>query len=56
MYTSIPFVFKVRSNLSVRRAKQLMADACEKDNHIQKKVGTHNWTKELTSELEGKRD
>lgn len=47
IYKDIPVCFKVRSALSMKRAKQLMADACEKDNLEQGKVEPHNWAAEL---------
>jgi len=37
-----PFVFKIKSGLSVRRAKVLIADAAKKDNLIQGEVVKHD--------------
>ena len=51
MYAEIPFVFKVKSGLSMRRAKQLIADAMAKDGLEQGEVGTVNWVKELKAEM-----
>lgn len=47
LYKEIPFVFKVKSPLSLRRAKQLIADTMLKDNLVQGKVEKRNWIKEL---------
>ena len=37
-----PFVFKIKSGLSVRRAKQLIADAASKDGLTQGEVVKHD--------------
>ena len=55
LYVDIPLVFKVKSGLSVRRAKQLIKDACEKDGLSQEEVGTVNWIKELKAEQKAKK-
>jgi hypothetical protein len=47
IYKEIPGVFKVKSPLSLKRAKQLLADAVEKDNLEQGKIEPHNWAIEL---------
>ncbi len=47
IYKDIPGVFKVKSALSLRRAKQLIADACEHDGLEQGKIVPHNYVKEL---------
>ncbi len=47
IYKEIPGVFKVKSALSLRRAKQLLADACEKDNLEQGKIVPHDYASEL---------
>lgn len=47
MYKEIPFVFKVKSELSMRRAKQLIAEAMLKDKLRQTKVNKHDWVKDL---------
>ena len=47
LYKEIPLVFKVKSDLSVRRAKQLIADAAGKDGLVQGEVEAHDWAKEL---------
>lgn len=55
LYVDIPLVFKVKSGLSIRRAKQLIKEACEKDGLIQEEVGTVNWIKELQAEQKAKK-
>ncbi len=47
IYREIPLVFKVKSELSLRRAKQLVADAMAKDGLVQGEVVPHNWVKEI---------
>lgn len=47
IYKEIPLVFKVKSELSLRRAKQLVADAMAKDNLVQGEVVERNWVKEI---------
>jgi len=47
IYKDIPLVFKVKSALSMRRAKELIQDAMEKDNLEQGEVGSVNWAKDL---------
>ena len=47
LYKEIPLVFKVKSELSVRRAKQLIAEAAGKDGLVQGEVEAHDWAKEL---------
>jgi hypothetical protein len=47
IYQEIPLVFKVKSELSLRRAKQLVADVMEKNALEQGKVEPHNWVKEI---------
>ena len=47
IYEEIPLVFKVKSELSLRRAKQLIADAMAKDNLVQGEVVAHDWVKEI---------
>lgn len=47
IYQEIPLIFKVKSPLSMKRAKQLIADAMEADNLEQGKVEAHNWVKEI---------
>ncbi len=46
-YKDIPFVFKVKSPLSMRRAKQLIAELMDKHDLEQGKVNPHNWADEL---------
>lgn len=45
-YEEVPFVFKAKSDLSVRRAKRLIEDMAGNDNIEQKKVVEQNHTKE----------
>lgn len=47
IYKEIPLVFKVKSELSVRRAKQLIADVMEKDSLEQGKLVEENWVNAL---------
>lgn len=47
IYKEIPLVFKVKSELSLRRAKQLVADAMAKDGLVQGEVVAHDWVKEI---------
>ena len=51
MYAEIPLVFKVKSGLSVRRCKELIQDAMDKDGLEQGEVGKVNWIKELKAEM-----
>ena len=51
IYKEIPLVFKVKSELSLRRAKQLIADAMAKGGLEQGKVEPHDWVKDI---IEGK--
>lgn len=50
-YSEIPFVFKVKSALSMKRAKQLIQDAMEKDGLEQGPVESVNWVKEIKASL-----
>ena len=52
LYAEIPLVFKVRSDLSIRRAKELIQDCMDKDGLEQKEIGKVNWIKELRAEVE----
>lgn len=47
IYKEIPGCFKVKSTLSVKRAKQLIAEACEKDNLEQGKPEIKNYAAEM---------
>ena len=47
IYKEIPVVFKVKSPLSLRRAKQLIQDACEKDNLEQGKLEVRDYADDL---------
>ena len=46
-YAEIPLLFKVRSDLSVRRCKEMIRSAMEKDGLAQKEVKDTNWVSEL---------
>ncbi len=48
VYRDIPLVFKVKSDLSLRRAKQLIADVMEKNGLEQGKIEPHDWASELS--------
>lgn len=52
IYQEIPLVFKVRSGLSMRRAKALIRDACEADNLEQGAIGNEDWASKLSMEEE----
>ena len=43
----MPLLFKVRSGLSVRRCKELVKAACEKDGLTQGEVQDVNWINDL---------
>ena len=47
VYAEIPLIFKVKSGLSMRRAKELIRDVMSKDGLEQGEVGSVNWVKEL---------
>lgn len=47
IYQEIPLVFKVKSELSLRRAKQLIADAMAKDGLVQGEVVEKDWVSEI---------
>lgn len=47
IYADIPLVFKVKSELSMRRAKQLISDVMEKNGLEQGKVKPNNWVDAL---------
>jgi len=47
IYKDIPLVFKVKSELSVRRAKQLIADVMDKGSLEQGKIEPNNWAEAL---------
>ncbi len=55
-YEEVPALLKVRSNLSVKRAKELTAQAMEKDGvRKELEVEDHNWIKDLRAELKAKK-
>jgi hypothetical protein len=47
IYKEIPLVFKVKSDLSLRRAKQLVADVMAKGGLEQGKIEPNNWAAAL---------
>ena len=56
IYADIPLVFKVKSGLSMKRCKQLIADVMAPDGLEQGEVGKVNWVKEIAAEMkEGKK-
>lgn len=53
VYKDIPLVFKVKSELSLRRAKELIADVMEKNGLEQGKVVLRDWAKEIPDAKDG---
>ena len=55
-YEEVPALLKVKSNLSVKRAKELVAQAMEKDG-VKKESDPedHNWIRDLRAELRAKK-
>lgn len=49
VYKDIPLAFKVKSPLSLKRAKQLIKDVCEKDGLKQGEIPTFNYVAQLES-------
>jgi membrane protein implicated in regulation of membrane protease activity len=49
-HSDAPFVFKIKSGLSVRRAKVLIGDAAKKDELVQGEVFAHNYASEVPAE------
>ena len=49
LYKDIPLVFKVKSGLSVKRAKQLIADVCTKDGLEKATIVPVNYVAQLQS-------
>lgn len=47
LHKETPLVFKVKSDLSIRRAKSLIADCAAKDKLVQGEVVKHDYVKEL---------
>ncbi|HBF68571.1 MAG TPA: hypothetical protein DDW20_04550 [Firmicutes bacterium] len=47
IYKEIPLVFKVKSGLSLRRAKALIADAMAKDNLVQKDIVKRDYIQDI---------
>ena len=57
IYEDIPLVFKVKSDLSVRRAKQLIADVFDRANIDQGPIVQRDWANDHTpSEDDGEDD
>lgn len=55
-YEEIPALLKVKSNLSVKRAKDLAELAFAKDGiKKEKEAETHNWVKDIRAELKAKK-
>ena len=54
VYAEIPLIFKVKSGLSLRRAKELIRDVMTKDGLVQGEVESVNWIKELKASLKKK--
>lgn len=52
VYSDIPLVFKVKSTLSLRRAKTLIQEVMEKDDLEQGEVGEVDWVNEIKAEME----
>lgn len=50
-YAEIPLIFKVKSELSLKRVKQLIQTVMESDNLEQGEIGTVNWVKEIKAEM-----
>ena len=51
LYADTPLVFKVKSNVLVRRAKALIADCMAKDGLAQEEVGKTNWVRDIKANL-----
>ena len=55
-YEEVPALLKVKSNLSVKRAKELAEMAFGKDGvQKEKEAEAHNWVKEIKAELKAKK-
>lgn len=55
-YEEVPALLKVKSNLSVKRAKDLVRMVMEADGIAQEaEVGNHNWIKDLRADLRAKK-
>ena len=55
IYQEIPLVFKVKSQLSMKRCKQLIADVMHPDGLVKGEVGNDDWVKEIRAELKAKK-
>ena len=53
IYEEIPLVFKVKSGLSMRRCKQLIADVFEKNGLEQGEIGDTDWVEQLKNAPQG---
>ncbi len=49
LYKDIPLAFKVKSGLSLKRAKQLIKDVCEKDGLVKEEIVPFNYAAQLSS-------
>ena len=49
LYKDIPLAFKVKSGLSLKRAKQLIKDVCEKDGLVKEEITQFNYIAQLSS-------
>lgn len=56
IYADIPLVFKVKSGLSMRRAKELIQTVMEKDGFEQGVIGDTDWVEELKKHPVGESD
>lgn len=54
-YEEVPALLKVKSNLSVKRAKELAALAFGADGVEKEEVVEHNWVKDIRAELRAKK-
>ena len=55
-YEEVPALLKVKSNLSVKRAKELVRQAMEKDGvEKENEAENHNWIRDLRAELRAKK-
>lgn len=56
LYAEIPLAFKVKSDLSRRRAKQLIADCLKADGIEQGEVGNTNWVRQIRADLKAQKE
>ncbi len=55
VYSEIPLVFKVKSSLSLKRAKILIQEVMEKDDLEQGEVGQVDWVNEIAVEMKNEK-